>query len=114
VYLHDNEISGGGKSPDVRQDDVKALSAALGGPLPDVLYDGVVAPEIRAASKGANPAQICISNNGAFSFLNFDGGNGFKHPVNDLKPYQCSLEPQQAVVIPQLPATSASAQKGGQ
>jgi len=114
VYLHDNEISGGGKSPDVRQDDVKALSAALGGPLPDVLYDGVVAPEIRAARKGTNPAQICISNNGAFSFLNFDGGNGFKHPVHDLKPYQCSLEPQQAVVIPQLPATSASAQKGGQ
>ncbi len=114
VYLHDNEISGGGKSPDLRQDDVKALSTALGGPLPDLLYDGVIAPDIRKAKKGANPAQICITNNGAFTFLNFDGGNGFKHPVNDLKAYQCSLDPLEAVVIPQLPATATKAQAGGQ
>ncbi len=114
VYLHDNEISGGGKAPDLRQDDVKALSVALGGPLPDLLYDGVIAPEIRKANKGANPAQICITNNGAFTFLNFDGGNGFKHPVNDLKAYQCTLEPLEAVVIPQLPATATKAQAGGQ
>ncbi|HEY6308872.1 MAG TPA: parallel beta-helix domain-containing protein [Candidatus Angelobacter sp.] len=113
VYLHDNEITGGGKSPDVRLDDVKALSAALGGPLPDVLYDGVIDPQIRAAKKGANPAQICIANNGTFTFLNFDGGNGFKHPVSDLKTYQCSLPKLEAVVIPQLPAGSA-AQTGGQ
>ncbi|HWZ42156.1 MAG TPA: parallel beta-helix domain-containing protein [Candidatus Saccharimonadales bacterium] len=103
VYLHDNEISSGGKAPDLRQDDVKALSTALGGPLPDVLYDGVVDPAIRAANRGANPGQICIANNGAFTFLNFDGSNGFKHPVRDLKAYQCSLPSLEAVVIPQLP-----------
>ncbi len=113
VYLHDNEISGGGKSPDLHQDDVKALSAALGGPLPDVLYDGVVDPAILAASKGANPGQICIANNGAFTFLNYDGGHGFKHPVRDLKAYQCSLPVLEAVAIPQLPATSTG-QAGGQ
>ena len=114
VYLHDNEISGGGKSPDVRQDDVKALSAALGGPLPDVLYDGVVDPQIRAAKKGPNPAQICIANNGTFTFLNFDGGNGFKHPVSDVKAYQCALPALEAVAIPQLPAGAAAGQTGGQ
>lgn len=113
VYVHDNEISGGGKSPDLRQDDVKALSAALGGPLPDFLYDGVVDPQIRAAKKGANPAQICIANNATFTFLNFDGGNGFKHPMNDLKVYQCSLQPLEAVAIPQLPAGTPG-QTGGQ
>jgi parallel beta-helix repeat protein len=114
VYVHDNDISGGGKSPDVRQEDVKVLSTALGGPLPDFLYDGVVDPQIRAAKKGANPAQICIANNGTFTFLNFDGANRFKHPVNDVKPYQCSLPKLEAVVIPQVPAGAAAGQTGGQ
>ena len=113
VYLHDNEISGGGKQPDVRQDQVKALSAALGGTLLDVLYDGVVDPAIRSAKKGANPAQICLANNGAVTFLNYDGGNGFKHPVRDLKAYECSLPSLQAVVIPQVPA-AAAVPAGGQ
>ncbi|HLW55500.1 MAG TPA: parallel beta-helix domain-containing protein [Candidatus Angelobacter sp.] len=114
VYIHDNEISGGGKSPDVRQDDVKALSTVLGGALPDVLYDGVVDPQVRAAKKGPNPAQICIANNGDFSFLNFDGGNGFKHPVKDVKVYNCSLQPLEAVSIPQIPAPVSAPHAGGQ
>ena len=114
VYLHDNEISGGGKSPDNRLDDVKMLSDALGGALPDVLYDGVVDPKIRASAKGANPAQICIANNGTFSFLNFDLAGSFKHPLKDLAIYKCSLPALQAVVIPQIPAAPAAAQGGGQ
>lgn len=114
VYIHNNEISGGGKSPDIRQDDVKALSTALGGTLPDVLYDGVVDPKARATVKGTNPAQICITNNGNFSFLNFDGGNGFKHPLKDVKIYNCSLQPLEAVNIPQLPAAPPALHAGGQ
>jgi parallel beta-helix repeat protein len=114
VYVHNNEISGGGKSPDLRQEDVKALSTVLGGPLPDFLYDGVVDPQIRVAKKGTNPAQICIADNGTFTFLNFDGGNGFKHPAKDVKLYQCSLPALEAVVIPQIPASSAAGQTGGQ
>jgi parallel beta-helix repeat protein len=114
VYLHDNEISGGGKSPDNRLDDVKALSAALGGALPDVLYDGVIDPKIRAAAKGPNPAQICIANNGSFTFLNFDAAGGFQHPVKELAAYKCSLPALEAVVIPQVPAAPSAAQAGGQ
>lgn len=113
VYVHDNEISGGGKQPDVRQDDIKALSAAMGGQLPDVFYDGVVDPAILAAKKGTNPAQICLANNGAITFLNSDSANSFKHPVRDVKVYQCSLPALEAVVIPQVPA-GATAQAGGQ
>lgn len=113
VYLHDNEISNGGKSPDLTKDDVKTLSTAIGGPLPDVLYDGVVDPAIRAAKKGANPAQICFTNNGGLTFMNADGDNGFKHPMRDLKVYECSLPALQAVAIPQLPA-SGGMQAGGQ
>lgn len=114
IYLHDNEISGGGKSPDVHLDDVKALSAALGGTLPDVLYDGVVDPAIRKAKKNANPAQICLENNGAFTFLNSDNGNGSQHPVRDAKLYQCSLPALEAVVIPQVSGAPTTAQTGGQ
>jgi parallel beta-helix repeat protein len=114
VYVHDNEISGGGKSPDVRQDDVKALSNRLGGSLPDFLYDGVVDPRIRAANKGGNPGQICIANNGTFTFLMFDGGNGFRHPMNDVKAYSCSLQPLEAVAIPQLPAVPVGIETRGQ
>lgn len=114
VYIHDNEIAGGGKSPDVRQDDVKALSTALGGALPDVLYDGVIDPKVRESAKGPNPAQICITNNGTFSFLNFDAGDGFKHLVKDVKVYNCSLQPLEAVAIPQLPAPPAALHAGGQ
>ncbi|HEY6273170.1 MAG TPA: parallel beta-helix domain-containing protein [Terriglobales bacterium] len=114
VYLHDNEISGGGKSPDNRLDDVKTLSTALGGALPDVLYDGVVDPKIHATAKEPNPAQICINNNGSFTFLNFDAANGFHHPINNVAPYKCSLPALEAVVIPQIPAVSSAAPSGAQ
>jgi parallel beta-helix repeat protein len=114
VYLHDNEISGGGKSPDVRIDAVKALTEAAGGALTDILYDGVVAPELRKANTGANPAQVCIANNGSPTFLNFDAENGFKHPVRDLKPYRCSLPAQAAVSIPQASGTQSATAGGAQ
>jgi parallel beta-helix repeat protein len=103
IYLHDNEISGGGKSPDTRLETIKVATAAVGGMLPDILYDGVVAPEIRKASKSSNAGQICLMNNGSPSFLNLDAENNFKHANNKLKPYECTLPPQEAVKIPQVP-----------
>ena len=114
VYLHDNEVSGGGKSPDIRIDAVKQLTAAAGGSLTDILYDGVVAPEILKAKKGANPAQVCLANNGSPTFLNFDAANGFKHPGRNLKPYECSLPAQEAVSIPQIAGAPTPAAGGGQ
>jgi parallel beta-helix repeat protein len=102
VYLHDNDISGGGQSPDNRVDGVKMLAAALGGKLPDILYDGVVDPSW--GRKGQNPGQVCLSKNGAAGFLNFDAGGGMKHPVHDVKRYECSLPALTAVAIPQAPA----------
>jgi parallel beta-helix repeat protein len=102
VYLHDNDIAGGGQSPDNRVDGVKQLAAALGGRLPDILYDGVVDPSWKR--RGSNPGQVCFSKNGAASFLNFDAGGGMKHPVSDVKRYGCSLPALTAVAIPQAPA----------
>ncbi len=99
VYVHDNDISGGGQSPDNRVDGVKMLAAALGGKLPDILYDGVIDPSW--GRKGPNPGQVCLSKNGSASFLNFDAGGEMKHPVRDVKRYDCALPALTAVSIPQ-------------
>jgi len=102
ISLHDNEISGGGKSPDVRLDGVKALMQVGGGSLPDILYDGVVDPALVSAAKNSqNPGQVCLSNNGSPTFLNLDAANNFKHPSNNLKVHDCSLPALEAVKIGQ-------------
>lgn len=113
IYLHDNDISGGGKSPDVRLDGVKALMQIGGGSLPDILYDGIVDPKITAQKKGPNPGQICLSRNGSPTFLNLDAANGFKHPKKDVKVHDCALPPLAAVKIPQV-AEGSDKVTGGQ
>ncbi len=99
VFIHDNDISGGGKSPDSRIDVIKAMAGALGGTLPDIQYDGMIDPAW--PKKGDNPGQICLMNNGAATFLNFDAAGEMKHPVTDVKKYGCMLPALDAVVIPQ-------------
>jgi parallel beta-helix repeat protein len=110
VYFHDNDISGGGKSPDSRITVLGQLSAALGGGLPDILYDGLADPAW--PKKSSNSGDICLTNNGSASFLNFDAAGPMKHPVKDITKYACSLPPLAAVSIPQAgppPAAAASA-----
>src|SRR5579862_861318 len=99
VYFHDNEISGGGQSPDNRISGVKMLASALGGKLTDVLYDGVVDPHW---GKGPNPGDLCLANNGTSTFLNFDAAGGMKHPIKNVKQYGCSRPALAAVTVPQL------------
>ena len=96
IYVHDNEISGGGKSPDGRIVALQAIAKAMGGSLPDILYDGLVDP---AWGKKENSGQICLQNNGSATFLNFDAANGSKHPVTDVRKYACSLPSLSAVSI---------------
>lgn len=105
VYFHDNDISGGGKSPDSRIVAMKTMADALGGALPDILYDGMVDPAW--GKKGENPGSICLGNNGAASFLNFDAAGGMKRPVKDAKKYACTLPALSAVSIPQASAPAA-------
>jgi len=106
IYFHDNDISGGGKSPDSRVTVLMQLSAALGGALPDILYDGLTDPAW--PKKSFNSGDICLTNNGTASFLNFDAAGAMKHPVRDISKYACSLPPLSAVSIPQAGPPSAS------
>ncbi len=112
IYVHDNQISGGGSEPDIRLPKWEALAKAAGKPLTDILYDGIVEP------KGNQPgrivdAQICIEKNGNATLLNFDGAGGFKKMSRDLKPHQCSLPSLAAVTIPQLTGNPAAKTGGG-
>jgi parallel beta-helix repeat protein len=98
VHVHNNEISGGGKSPDSRIAVMQAMAKAMGGALPDILYDGLADP---AWGKKENSGQICLQNNGPASFLNFDAANNMKHPVTDIKKYSCLLPALSPISIPQ-------------
>jgi len=88
IYIHDNEISGGGDKPDARV--ATDIAPKVGTPLPGILYDGVVDPK-----KGS--ARICAQNNGGAVFVNFDAGNGFKHILRNAKANDCALPPLNAV-----------------
>ena len=100
VYIHDNEIAGGGKQPDVRLPKIAGLTKATGGSFADILYDGVVEP--KDGKPGAmTDAKLCIENNGAASFLNYDAGGGFKKMVKDAKGYKCSLPALAGISLPQ-------------
>ena len=100
IYVHDNDISGGGKSPDSRIAVLKAMADSLGGSLPDILYDGMVDPAW--GKKGNNPGSICLGNNGTATFLNFDAPGAMKHPVRDTKNYACTLPPLSEASVPML------------
>jgi parallel beta-helix repeat protein len=89
IHIHDNEFAGGGTSPAGR---AKDLAPVLGSPVPTIIYDGVVKPKLA-------DAQICIQNNGAATFVNYDAGNRFKKASRDLKPHACSLPALAAVSI---------------
>lgn len=106
VYLHDNEISGGGKSPDSHVAVLKSMADSLGGSLPDILYDGMVDPAW--GKKDSNPGNICLSNNGAATFLNFDAIGGMKHPVRDAKNYTCTLPALSAATVPTQAASEGT------
>jgi len=109
VYLHDNEISGGGQSPDSRVDGVKMLADALGGRLPDILYDGMV--DKAWGKKGPNTGHVCLQRNGEAGFLNFDVAGEMKHAVKEVKVYDCALPALEVVGIPQVAGSGTAGGK---
>ena len=107
VYVHDNEMSGGGASPDVRLPKIAGLAKATGGKFTDILYDGVIEPKDGKPGTVAD-AKICLENNGMITFLNYDAANGSKKMVKDVNAYKCSLPALAAITMP-----NAGAKTGG-
>jgi hypothetical protein len=98
IYIYGNRFTGGGGSPDGL--DLKTLKVAmygLGGRLPDILWDGYYNEKRLVDGKPAGTG-ICVDN-GEAHVLNADGPHGYKNPVDDNKPFQCSLPKLPAVVL---------------
>lgn len=91
VYIYDNQLSGGGDSPDGL--DLKALKMAifgLKGRFPDVLWDGYYNPEKQVDGIMPKQYRICI-NNGEAGIINADGPGGYKNPSTDITGHKCDL-----------------------
>jgi parallel beta-helix repeat protein len=107
ISVHDNQISGGGADPTTLK--AKALALAVGKPLPDILYDGIVDPKMKDASgRVMEEDRICIQNNGTATFVDFDAADKYHHMDHSLASHNCSFAPIEAVSLPQAAATSDS------
>ena len=73
VFIHDNQISGGGTDPDGEMGLV--LKSIVGTPLPDIVFDGII--DSKKLVDGKLPAEksLRLSDNGQARFLNIDFGN---------------------------------------
>ena len=67
IFVHNNEFSGGGAKPSGQRG--AAFAALLGTPLPDILYDGIIAPATPAGSR-----QLHLKNNGSATFADVQWG----------------------------------------
>ncbi len=100
IHIHNNTFKGNGAKPSGAIGAM--LEKALGSPLPDILYDGVIDPKKQAGGKLPEKLAIHIHDNGGAGFVNFDapalmaaaaGSGTGKAPnvVRDLKEYAGAL-----------------------
>jgi len=83
IYLHNNQYTGGGESPD--SEPLALLQAATGQPLPDIIWDGML-------SEGKTAAEaLCFSEAADTSFVSLDASNGFAAPSFDAAAHDCAL-----------------------
>ncbi len=91
IHLYENRFGAGGARPD--SEPLAALSAAIGRPVPDVVWDGVMKP-------GGSPERVlCLSAADGAGFANLDAPGGFAAPSFDPSAHDCSRPPQRPVVL---------------
>lgn len=93
TYIHDNNIQ---RTTDYPADlnDMGGLLASLysAGDIPDIVYDGVISPDLA----GDTTEGICIQNNGSATFVDLNVLEGFANQRYDVTPHDCAgtvLEP---------------------
>jgi len=106
IYVHDNVFSANGAKPAGSLGEM--LAKALGTPLPDILYDGIIDPAKQGSGNRPDEQALRIRHNGNAGFANFDAlalkasadGKG-KAPniVRDLKAYDGEQPPLAPVSI---------------
>ena len=105
IYIHDNRFASNGDKPAGALGEL--LVKAMGTPLPDILYDGIVDPKKAVDGKLPDDLAIRIHDNGKAGFANFDAmalktaAESGKAPkiVRDLKAYDGAIKSLDAVSI---------------
>ncbi len=92
IYIHDNELSGGGDNPDGILRVLGLLLNSGAEPLPSIVWDGFVDEAKLVDGEIVDVNRICVQQPGA-EVLNADGGNDFQAPAIDSGPHDCTLEP---------------------
>ena len=91
IYLHNNQYTGGGESPD--SEPLALLQAATGQPLPDIIWDGMLSSGKTAADA------LCFSEAADTSFVSLDASNGFAQPSFDAAAHDCALPRLSAISL---------------
>ena len=84
IYIHNNQYQGGGETPD--SEPLALLQAATGQPIPDIVWDGML-----AEGKTASDA-LCFAEADDTSFVSLDASNGFAQPSFDATVHDFALE----------------------
>ncbi len=84
IYIHNNQYQGGGETPD--SEPLALLQAATGQPIPDIVWDGML-----AEGKTASDA-LCFAEADDTSFVSLDASNGFAQPSFDATAHDCALD----------------------
>jgi len=98
IYIHDNELSGGGDDPASILDALQTIVFPDGGALPDIVWDGAVneAELVEGAQRPED--RLCVQETDA-EVLNADAANGFAAPTIGVDAYDCTLEPLSPVEL---------------
>ena len=100
IYIHDNQLSGGGNEPDGILAALKAIAFPDGdGALPSVVWDGATDPAKLVNGELADENRFCVQQPDA-EVINADASNGFAQPTIDNAPFDCTLEPLPSIEIP--------------
>lgn len=91
IFLHNNQYTGGGETPD--SEPLALLQAATGQPLPDIVWDGMLAPGKTAADA------LCFSEDENTTFASLDASNGFAQPSFDASAHDCELPRLSAITM---------------
>jgi len=97
VYIHDNEMSGGGDEPDGI---LRVLGSLLDptAPIPGVVWDGGLDEAKLVDGEPLPENRICVQQPG-IEVLNADGVNGFAAPRIDTEAVDCALDPLEPVAL---------------
>ena len=98
IYIHDNELSGGGDDPDSILRVLKLLLSDDEA-LPSIVWDGFVDEAKLVDGEPAPENRICVQEADGAAVLNADGSNDFAGAGVDTEAHDCTLDSLDPVVL---------------